>query len=73
MDYLWVYEGAVDAAGRVLTLETEGPNVMGGGGTARFREEIELVDRDNRAFRSNMQNADGTWTTIMSAHYRRTR
>ena len=72
MDYLWVYEGSLNEAGRALTLETEGPDVMGGGGgMTKFRETVELVDRDTRLFRSAMLRTDGEWVTIMSARYRR--
>ena len=70
MTNLWVYEGSLDEARRVLTLRTEGPD-MSTGRTAAFEDIHELVDDDNRVLRSVMQRADGSWTEVMRAHYRR--
>jgi hypothetical protein len=70
MAHLWVYRGSVDAAGRTLTLDTEGPK-MSGPGTAKYRESIEFLDSDHRVFRSQMLKDDGGWQEIMTAHYRR--
>lgn len=71
MTTLWAYEGTLDPAGRVLTLETEGPNVMGDGKVARFREVIEWSDDDNRTFTSFVQGEDGGWKQVMKARYKR--
>jgi hypothetical protein len=71
MAYLWVYEGAVDAGGKALTLETEGPDCMGGGGTAKFREVMEMKGENERVFTSSTLGADGKWSTVMTSRYRR--
>jgi hypothetical protein len=71
MTHLWLYEGTLDGAGRALTLETEGPNFGPGGGTARYKDVIEFHSDDHRTLTSYMRQADGSWTTFMSAHYRR--
>ena len=31
MTHLWIYDGALDAAGKVLTLDAEGPSFAGDG------------------------------------------
>jgi hypothetical protein len=71
MTYLWVYDGSL--SGNTLTLETDGPNVMGDGKMTSFREVVELKDRDTRTFRSTMRGENGEWVTIMSATYRRSK
>jgi hypothetical protein len=38
--HLWTYEGSLDASGKVLSLETEGPSNEGPGKTCKFKEVI---------------------------------
>jgi hypothetical protein len=73
MTHLWVYEGDLDAAGRVLTLETEGPTMAGDGKMAKYRDTIELKSDDHRVLTSHILGDDGTWQAFMTAHYRRTK
>lgn len=70
MTSLWHYEGTLDADGRKLTLETEGPS-MTGEGTARYRDSIELVSEDERVMTSDVEGADGAWTRFMTMTSRR--
>ena len=70
MTHLWVYDGALDADGRVLTLEAEGP-AMTGNGTATYRDVIELESDDHRVLRAQVLGDDGEWRELMTAHYRR--
>lgn len=70
MTHLWIYDGGtLDAAGKVLTLEAEGPGPDGK--TARFRDFVEFLDDDTRTLSSAAQGPDGTWTKFMTATYRR--
>jgi len=71
MTHMWVYEGEVDAAEKALTLNTEGPSMAGDGKIAKYREVIEFKSKDHRVFTSHVQSEDGTWTQMMTAHYRR--
>ena len=73
MTYLWVYDGELDAAERVLTLNAEGPSMAGDGTTAKYQDVIELVSDDHRLFRSRVLGDDGQWNEFMTADYRRTR
>ncbi|MEW6487043.1 MAG: DUF1579 domain-containing protein [Thermodesulfobacteriota bacterium] len=73
MTHLWVYDGTLDAAERVLTLDTEGPDMSDESKTARYQEAIELQSDDHRVFTSRVLGADGTWREVMRAHYRRRR
>ncbi len=72
MTHLWVYDGGLDAAERVLTLEAEGPSMAVDGKTAKYRDVIEVIGRDHRTLSSHMLGDDGAWTRFMTAHYRRT-
>lgn len=71
MNHLWVYEGTLDATGKVLTLETEGPNMLDPGKTARYRDVIEIKSKDLRTLTSSARGDDGAWTTFVTAQVRR--
>jgi hypothetical protein len=73
MTHLWLYDGALDAAGRVLTLETEGPSMADQGKMAKYRDVIELESDDRRVLTSHVLGEDGKWHAFMTAHYRRTK
>lgn len=68
--YLWKYEGTVDASGKVLTLDTEGPCHEAPGKTARYREVIEVKGKDHKVFTSSREK-DGQWYTYLTFNYRR--
>ena len=70
MAQLWIYEGALDSTGKVLTLDTEGPS-FSGSGTAKYQDIIEFVTDAHRILKSQMQLEDGTWMQFMTALYRR--
>lgn len=71
MTNLWVYDGALDAAGKVLTLNADGPSFTGDGSIAHYQDIIEVKDRDHHVLTSQVQGPDGGWTRFMTAHYRR--
>lgn len=73
MTHLWLYDGALDAAEKVLTLETEGPSMTAEGKMAKFRDVIEFKSDDHRVLTSRMLGDDGTWRAFMTANYRRTK
>ena len=73
MTNLWVYDGSLDAAGRMLTLEAEGPDMAGQGKTVKYRDVIEFASDDHRVLRSYALGDDGSWQQFMTAHYRRKR
>jgi hypothetical protein len=64
---MWTYTGTLDEATNTLTLETEGPNPMAPGKTAKFKEVIVIKDKDHKTFTSNIQGEDGKWTEMMTA------
>lgn len=71
MPNMWVYEGEVDASGKVLTLNTTGPSMTAPGQTARYKDVIEFKSDDYRTLTSHILGEDGKWTQFMQAHYRR--
>jgi hypothetical protein len=73
MANLWVYEGQLDAAGRVLTLNAEGPSFADPEKRAKYQDIIEIKSDDHRTLSSRTLGDDGKWTHFMTAHYRRTK
>jgi hypothetical protein len=70
-NHLWTYEGTVDATGKVLSLEADGPSFAGDGTTAKYKDVWEFKSPDHKVLTSSMQEPSGTWTTFMTAEYRR--
>jgi hypothetical protein len=70
-NYMWNYEGSVDDTGKILTLNTEGPGFQGGDKLTKFKEVIEVKNKDERTFTSSYQGEDGAWTQLMTVKYRR--
>jgi Protein of unknown function (DUF1579) len=70
MTHLWLYNGSLDAAGKVLTLDSEGPN-FNQSAMAKYQDIIEFVNDDHRIMTSQLLGDDGTWHQFMTAHYRR--
>jgi len=73
MTHLWLYDGSLDAAGKVLTLNTEGPNMAAEGKLAKFTDVMEIKSGDRRVLTSHIQGDDGKWQKIMTIHFRRTK
>jgi hypothetical protein len=72
MTHLWIYDGALDAAGRALTLETEGPSFTTEGQLGRYRDVVTFEGDDHRVLTSHHMGHDGRWNAFMTMHYRRT-
>jgi Protein of unknown function (DUF1579) len=70
MTHLWVYNGSVDTTGKVLALDTEGPNFTQSA-MAQYKDIIEFVNDDHRIMTSQILGEDGKWLQFMTAHYRR--
>ena len=71
-DHMWVYEGTLDAAGKILTLEAEGLNMMDPtAGNTMYRDVIEIKSPDHRTLTSSVL-VEGEWVQFVTAEYRRT-
>lgn len=71
MTYLWIYDGALDASERILTLDAEGPNMAEPGRMSRYQDIVEVVSESERLLSSQIQLPDGSWQKFMSVRYRR--
>lgn len=68
--HLWIYNGKLDAAEKILTLDTEGPK-FDGTGVAPYQDIFEIVGPDHHTLSSQVRGDDGKWTPFMTSHYRR--
>jgi len=73
MTHMWLYDGGLDPAERVLTLDSEGPSMSGDGTTSRYQDIIELKSDDHRTLTARVLGADGKWQQFMTVDYRRKR
>jgi hypothetical protein len=71
MTHLWPYNGTLDATGKVLTLDSEGPSFAGDGTMAKYQDIIEFLSDNHRTLSSQVLGPDGQWVPFMKAHYRR--
>lgn len=55
------FNQSLDASGKLLTLETEGPDFKTEGKMAKFREVIELKSDHERTFSSCALTDNGEW------------
>lgn len=69
--FMWRYAGSVDASGKVLTLDADGPNFMDGGKLTKFQDIYEFKSADEILMTSRMLGADGKWVTFMSGTAKR--
>jgi len=66
--HLWSYQGSIDAAGKLLTLDTEGPGQEGK--PAKYRETLEVKDKDHKNYSSSIEK-DGKYVTFLTIKYTR--
>jgi hypothetical protein len=71
MTYLWVYDGALDSAEKMLTLYTEGPSMSTEGKMATYKDVIEFKNDNHRVLISHVLGEDGMWREFVTTHYRR--
>jgi hypothetical protein len=71
MTYMWVYDGELDAAERVLTLNSEGPSMADDGTMASYQDVIEFKSDNHRTVTGRVRTPEGTWQSFMTVDYRR--
>jgi hypothetical protein len=74
-NHMWIYDGSVDASGKVLTLNATGPDMMDptSDRTAEYRDVIEFKDRNTRVLTSSGKGPDGQWVTFGTVTFTRTK
>ncbi len=70
MANMFVYNGHLDPDGKVLTLDTLGPDMKGEGRETRYQDVIEIEGPDSRTMTGRMLT-DAGWTEIMKTSFRR--
>ncbi len=71
MTHLWVYDGELNAAEKVLTLTSQGPSMAGDGTLSTYQDIIEFKSDNHRVLTARVRQADGTWQQFMTMEYRR--
>jgi hypothetical protein len=71
MAMMWLYDGEWDAAGKLLTLNADGPSFTGDGTTAHYQDIYEVTGQDQHTLRSQVEGPDGTWTQFMTMRFSR--
>ncbi len=72
MTHQWIYEGELDEARKVLTLNSEGPSFANPTILGKYQDIIEFRSADERVLRSQTLGDDGKWVQFMEAIYKRT-
>lgn len=73
MTKLWIYKGWLEADGKTLTLEAEGPDFDDPSRTTIYHDVIVFLDDDRRHFSGNVRQPDGTFKQIMAMEFHRRR
>ncbi len=68
---MWKYEGSVDKDGKILALDSTGPNMKDPTKTAKYRDSTEFKSKDHKVFTSSVEGEDGKWVTFMTINYKR--
>lgn len=69
--HLWNYEGTVDATGKVLTMEADGPAPYAPGTLCKWRDQFEFKSADHRVFTNLVQLKDSTWVPVVKVESHR--
>ncbi|GAB4368114.1 MAG: DUF1579 domain-containing protein [Elainellaceae cyanobacterium] len=71
VDYLWVYDGELNASETVLTLNNEGPSMSDPEKMAKYKDVIEFKNDNHRIMTSHLLGDDGQWHQFMTVNYQR--
>ena len=61
--HIWRYSGSLDATGKILVLEAEGPDMKDATKTRRYRDSYEFKSENEIAAVSQMLDDQQQWTT----------
>ena len=74
MTFMWLYDGALDASGRTLILDCEGPGFTDQTKMAKYQDRITIEGDDRRTLAARTQQGPGgEWIEFMVTRYRRRR
>lgn len=69
--HLWQYTCTLSEDGRTLTMDCEGPDMVGDKESVHYQDIIELIDADHRTHTSTGPDKDGNMVTYMKNYYTR--
>lgn len=70
MTHLWPYEGTLDDANQLLTLDSLGPGFTGAL-EAKYQDTIEIFSPEHFQMRSQTLTESGQWNQFMVADFRK--
>ena len=71
MTSLWLYNGTLNEAENLLTLDTEGPSMTEDGKKSNYRDTIQITNDDQWVMTSRVQGKDKSWQQFMHSVYTR--
>lgn len=71
MTSLWVYDGKLDAAEKILTLDAVGPSFGTENKLAKYQDITEFKNDDHRVMTARILADNGIWHEFMQVQYRR--
>jgi hypothetical protein len=71
MTHQWIYRGQLDPEEKILTLESEGPDMEDQTKMGLYRDIIEIKDANTRLLSSEYRTEGGDWKRFMSLSYTR--
>lgn len=71
MTHQWIYRGELDSTEKILTLNSEGPDMEDPTKITRYRDIIEFKDANTRLLSSEHLTGEGEWKRFMTFTYTR--
>ncbi|HMO14781.1 MAG TPA: DUF1579 domain-containing protein [Pirellulaceae bacterium] len=68
MSMIWPYHGELDATGKRLPLNSQGPK-FDGSGIGNYRDTIEIIDENTWLFTSELQTDEGEWIKFLDGKH----
>lgn len=71
MTHMFIYKGHLDETTGTLTLDTTGPSFDDPNQSSEYQDIYQLISPNERAFASQVKQADGSWHRFMEGSMKR--